>query len=107
MKKTHNTVTIQDTQPGQIIAAKKLTNMARAINANTRYLTGPRQQGALDESEGSSAGVLNLEFTETSRAATSKTITDTNGDTHVIEQIDQVTLVNVNGEVMTLNFNNP
>jgi hypothetical protein len=107
MKKVHNSRKIAGIKRGQVITGHHMTEMSLAINANTRFLTGPKQQKALEDTENANAGSGDLFFTETSRTSTSVTITDSNGDTSSVEQIDRVDFRNSSGETLTLIFNNP
>ena len=107
MNKFHNNLVIAELGRGEVITGRLMTRIARSINANTRHLSGPRQQGALDDTEDENTQSEDYNFTETSRTNATVTITDSNGDTHDIDQLDQVILVNGRGQVMTLNFDNP
>lgn len=99
---------IRSIKVGDVITADHLNSIARAINNNTRAIATPRQKFAEDETlKGESGGLTDLTFTEISRTQTTVQITDSNGDTHDIEQIDQVVLENASGDVLTLNFTNP
>lgn len=106
MTATRNIVNVPVIKAGELIKARYLSSMAGAINRNSKALSGPRQQNALEESN-QGAPLVDLNFSETSRASTAKTVTDSNGDTFSITQIDQVTLTNASGDTMTLTFNNP
>lgn len=92
-------------QRGQAITAERLDNMVRNINANTRGLSGPKQQAAKEESD-AEAGLTDLVFTEISRSETTVTLTDSNGDTVNVNQIDQVIMENASGDLLQLNFTN-
>jgi len=107
MKKVHNTRVIRPIRKGELITAQYLTRISAAINANTRFLSGPKQQNALDETEDANTNSGDFNFTETNRTSSAVTVTDSNGDTHSIEQIDSVTLTNSSGQTLTLTFNNP
>ena len=107
MTQSKNVERVEPIDRGEVITAHYLNNMGMAINRNSQSLSGPKQQSALEESETGSAAILDLNFTETTRASSTVQITDSNGDTHSIEQIDSVTFTNANGDVLTLSFNNP
>lgn len=103
-----NVERVKPIERGKVITARYLNHVGEAVNRNTQSLSGPKQQQALQESESNAAaGVINLDFSEVSRASTAVQITDSNGDTHSIEQIDSVTFQNTTGDVLTLTFNNP
>jgi len=97
---------------GDFITAELLNNIQKAVNANTRAIRGPKSKTNLDEiykstgTSGSGGGLSDLSFTEISRAETTVVITDSNLDTHNIDQIDQVVLQNASGDTLTLNFTN-
>jgi len=107
MKKEHNSRKIAGIRKGEIITGDHMTNISHAINANTRFLSGPRQQNALKETEEANTASQDLNFTETSRSSTTVQITDSNGDTHSITQIDRIEMANNSGQTLILNFNNP
>jgi len=110
MTQSRNYKHIASIRRGEVITARYLGSVAAAINANSKALSGPRQQYALEESEtGASGGVqlVNLDFSETSRTSTTASIVDDNGDTIQIEQIDEVTLENSDGNTLILRFTNP
>lgn len=104
-----NTDVLPDIKVGDILTAKMLTSITRAINKNTVAFNVPREKtDASTSGDGAGGGGLtNLTFTEDSRTITTETMTDSNGDTHDIDQIDQVVLSNSDGDVLTLNFTNP
>lgn len=107
MKKTHNNVVIAEIDRGDVITAAHMSRIARAVNANTRFLGGPKQQNALLENESANTRSGDLVFTETSRVTATKELIDDNGDISEVEQIDRVILTNSSGEVLELNFDNP
>ena len=110
MAKTRNVEKVAIWRKGDAIAAKRLDRMGRAINANTDYLAGPKELNALDDTEEATEpppGLTDLVFTESGRTTTEVEVTDSNGDTHDITQIDQVTLTNATGDILILNFTNP
>ena len=104
-----NVRTIRKIRRGQKITAQYLNAIGTAVNSNTEALGGPKQKRDPEVSDGGGGGSspLNLNFTETGRTNTTVEITDSNGDTHDIEQIDQVTLQNPTGDILTLTFTNP
>ena len=109
MTQSKNVKTVSEIKAGEVITARHLNSMSTAINGNTQALAGPKQQSALEQSEsgGASAGVIDFDFIETSRTSSTVTVTDSNGDTHQIEQIDQVIFRNGAGDQLTLTFTNP
>jgi len=95
---------------GQVITADYLNQHAQAINANTRAVSAPRQRQRTLAGTGQdlgNSGTVDFEFTETSRTTSPRTLTDSNGETVVIDVIDSVSFENSAGFVMTLIFNNP
>lgn len=107
---TENKTPLRGIQKGQAITADFLNTQIRAINANTKAVRAPRmltrtQAGAGQDFQ--DPGTIDLEFTETSRTTSVRTLTDSNGETVNIDVIDSVTFENSGGFIMTLNFNNP
>ena len=98
--------TVETFNKGDIVTAKKLSGYAKAINRNTKAIAAPRQKDISTGETGSGGGLTDLTFTEDSRTETTVTITDSSGNTHDINQIDQVVLSNSSGDVLTLNFTN-
>jgi len=107
MPESRNSQLIGRITRGDVISAQYLNNIGRAVNENSRALAGPKQQQALEQSDAGGDTITDFNFTEVSRSQTSKQVTDSNGDTHTIEQIDSVTLVNSQGQTFVFNFNNP
>ncbi len=107
MKKTHNAIVIPEISRGERIRAAWLSGVARAVNANTRFLSGPRQQNALLDTEQQNTGSSDLRFVEISRASTAETLTDSGGDTSPVSVIDEIRLQNSSGEVLELVLTNP
>ena len=102
---------IQRIRSGEPITARYLSSLADAINQNTKAISAPKQrfpQDALDPSENPASvpptGLVDLTFTSTSITNETVTITDSNGDTHDIERITQVTFDNSAGDTLTLNL---
>lgn len=89
---------------GDGITAKRLNTMSRNINALSEGLTGPKQQGAKEESDENESDLV---FTEIDRTETTTEITDSNGDTFDNVVIDQVVFQTEDGRKLTLNFDNP
>jgi hypothetical protein len=90
---------------GDAITAEYLNAITRIINENSRAVHAPRQakSGAGADAAG---GLLNLDFTETSRTETTTPFTDDNGDVVNIDVVDTVTFTNETGEILTLVFDN-
>lgn len=108
MGQEKNQTVLRRIRKGDAITARYLNGITTAVNRNTKAISGPRNLSRASASGGSDgAGVTDLSFTETSRTETTVQVTDSNGDTHDVNQIDQVELVNSAGDVMTLIFNNP
>jgi hypothetical protein len=91
---------------GDAITAEYLNAITRILNENSRAVHAPRQAKAGAGAD-AATGLQNLNFTETSRIATTTPFTDDNGDVVNINVMDTVTFTNELGEIMTLNFNNP
>lgn len=105
-----NQNTLVQIRRGEIITAQYLNRLVTAVNRNTVAISGPRaiRRDNIDNSSNDEGGSFSdLTFTESSRSETTVTITDSNGDDVEVNQIDQVELINSNGEVLTLIFNNP
>ena len=99
-----------DTKRGQIITAKKMTRISRAINANTSAIQTPREvlqpNDITEETEG--GGVGNETFNSTSGTETTVTATDSAGDTLDVERVDTVVFTeSTSGRTMTLNLTYP
>ena len=93
------------TRRGDALSANLINEIKQSINNNTRAIAAPKQIDSSVELD-DSAGLTDLDFTETSRSETTVQVTDSNGDTHDIEQGDQYVLQNSSGDVLTLNFTN-
>lgn len=100
-----NSQVLQNIRIGDRITAEYLNAITAALNANTRALHGPR--AVTSTGTGGAGTALNLDFTESSRTQTTVELTDSNGDTVDVDQIDTVTFTNLTGEIMVLTFNNP
>ena len=98
---------VQSTRKGDRITARYLNSMASAINRNTAAISGPRNVTRASAQTGGGAAFSDYTFNEVSRAESTVTVTDSNGDTHSVNQIDQIELSNSAGEVLTLVFDNP
>lgn len=99
---------LKDIRPGDIITAKKLNDIQRAINENTKAIAGPREvlQPA-EELENTSLNLVNEVYTVGAADITSTTvtITDSNGDTHDIERIDSFTATeSTTGKTVSYSF---
>lgn len=105
MRQAKNITVLRRVQRGDVVTAELLNAIGGAVNQLSQAVSAPRQvtDAALNQS---GSGVTDLNFTETSRTETTVEVTDSNGDTHDIEQIDQVVLANSSGDIMTLNFTN-
>lgn len=107
MGQQKNQVQIRKIRRGQPITARYLNDMGAAINRNTIAISGPRNRNRESlAGAGGGTGLTDLLFTETSRSETTVTVTDSNGDTHNVNQIDTVELTNSAGDVLTLVFDN-
>lgn len=102
---------IPETKKGQVITARKLTDIATAINTNTRAIRNPREVAQRAEeltgTAGSGGTLTDESFSATATDITSQTvtITDSNGDTHDIERITQIVFSeSITGREMTLNI---
>jgi hypothetical protein len=89
---------------GDPITAEYLNAITRVLNQNNRAIHGPKQVAA--GGDAAAAGLLNLNFTETSRTETTTPFTDDAGDVVNIDVVDTVTFTNETGEILTLVFDN-
>lgn len=92
---------------GDPLSATRFNRMARTINDNVETLSGPKQKGGLEQNDEPEGGSITTTWSETSRTETTKSFTDTNGDTIQIAVIDQVTFEDADGRIQIFNFNNP
>lgn len=107
---TENKRSIKRIAKGHVVTAEHLNSMTMGINANTRAIQAPRTRQRNLSGTGQdlgNSGTVDLNFTETVRATSVRTLTDTNGDTVSIDVIDSITFENASGFELVLNFNNP
>ena len=98
---------VRNINRGDPITAQYLNAITGVVNANTRYLHGPRKVPRIDA--GTTVGdssALDLAFTETGRTETATILTDSNGDTSSVNVVDSMTLTNSFGGILTLTFDN-
>ena len=105
--KSNNNV-LRGIKVGDRITAAWLNKVVKALNDTAAAVAVPNQKEiAIGDTGGDpDAGLTDLTFTETGRSETTVQVTDSNGDTHDIDQIDQVTLTNGSGDTLILNFTN-
>lgn len=96
---------------GDVITAEMLNRMTKAINANTRAVSGPRQKTNLDAAAapgvntGGGGSIGNEAFAAgpSDITSTTVTLTDDNGDTVDIERVDEIVFTeSTSGRTMTL-----
>ena len=102
---------------GDTIRARWAQDLIRTLNDHSRRLLSVEQEwGDIgDAVRSSQAGFMSgsagvpaaLVYTETSRTATGRTITDSNGDTFTHNSVVQVNLAATGGETLQLNFTAP
>lgn len=89
-------------KPGDTIRAAWLNSMVKQINANARYLdnlgtwvqTGEAgNEGNRTGSGGGGVSATSIIYVESSRTATSRTITDSASDTHTVSLATQIVMV--------------
>lgn len=102
MTVSNTRLNIRKIKKGQAITANYLNDIANAVNQNSKGVSGPKQRKQSDE-VGEDTD-LDLTFDSTSITNETVTITDSNGDTHDIERITQITFENSTGDVLTLNI---
>lgn len=104
---------LKDTNKGEIITARKLTSITRAINENTKAIPGPKEilQAAEElqpPTSGSGAAVGNEVFNTTSSTEGSVVSTDSNGDTTTVNRFTQIVMTEAtSGRTLTLNITYP
>lgn len=99
--------TVSETKKGEIITARRQTEMARAINANTTARKRPTQK---DIPSGSPGGepLGDEVFNTVSSTEESVITTDSNGDTVTTQRFTQIVLTETtSGRTMTLNISYP
>lgn len=99
---------LEGIKAGDVITATWLNQVKTALNANTRAINGPKRKISATEqnNEGVSA-IADESFSagSTDITSTTVTITDSNGDTHDIERIDEIVFTeDTSGRTMTLSI---
>ncbi len=104
---------LKGVKPGDVITAEMLNRMTKAINANTRAVSGPKQKTNLDAAAqpgvGTSGGAAigDEVFTAGPADITSTTvnITDDAGDIVPVERVDNIVFTETtSGRTMTLSI---
>lgn len=107
---TENKRTVPRIARQAVITASHLNHMAMGINANTKAIQAPRTKQRSISGTGQdlpNSGTIDFTFNEISRTTSTRTLTDTNGDTVTVDVIDSITFENDAEFQLILNFDNP